>query len=1034
MSHLPSDHTDRHAELEALFGDAAESLSVAGNRPIALQGKRAWLVAEGQVEVFAVRHASGTSSARTHVFSAPAGRVLFGIGSSEGGRGSARAAGDDGSHNFSETLDRATLNHATVDHATRLIAVAHPGSRLLEIRTEALTRLARAPENVPLLEAAVEGWVNGLFSRLPRRDVPNRFVPLHAGAEISLRPSASPDGSSESSDTGQTVSAEVDETTVARAADGMVWVRQIAGTSQYLGRAELTIDAPDRLLPIAENTWLVSDPSTVLSCVATGNLLRSGTLWGGLRQFHQVFVQHLALDLTAATQTARDRLEARLERDQQTLRTAHTRLASVLGRTASAELSLLEADEPLFAACQLVAQHQGITLRPPPGSPSADLDRRIHRLVDASRIRQRRVLLRDRWWLQDVGPLLAFMVREEDGKKIRHPVALLPKSATRYEVIDPATHTRSEVDGDVAAQLAGSAVMFYPALPERPVRFRDLVRLSFRGRRQELLTILMMGIGGGLLALLVPLVTAQLFGNVIPGADRSQLLEMTLALAIAAAGAAAFQITRSIAVLRLTGKIDGSLQAAVWDRLLSLPSSFFRRYTVGDLTNRAMGVDAIRDLLVGNVTTALLGLVFSTFSFTLLFYYSARLAFLASGMIAFLVVTTSLFAYLQLRHQRALLAIQGKIASVLFGLIHGVGKLRASGSEKRAYAMWAGHFTSQRQRTFKAQRLANAQLTFSAVYGIASTLALYALMGLALESDLTISRFLAFSAAYGQVQAAALTFVSLISGVLGIVPTYERLSPILQESPEVDETKVEAGDLSGDIELAHVSFRYQDDGPLTLADISVSARPGELVALVGPSGSGKSTCLRLLLGFEKPGAGSIYFDGQDVASLDLQSVRRQIGVVLQNSRPMAGDIFRNIVGTSDLGIDDAWEAAEMAGLADDIRAMPMGMHTIISEGAGTFSGGQVQRLMIARAIVARPRILIFDEATSALDNRTQQLVAQSLDRLKATRVVVAHRLSTIENADRIYVLDAGHVVEEGNYTELIAQDGLFSRLAARQMA
>ena len=217
-----------------------------------------------------------------------------------------------------------------------------------------------------------------------------------------------------------------------------------------------------------------------------------------------------------------------------------------------------------------------------------------------------------------------------------------------------------------------------------------------------------------------------------------------------------------------------------------------------------------------------------------------------------LVAVALVFAYLQLRHQRVLLEIQGKIASVLFGLIHGIGKLRTTGAEKRAYGMWAEHFTAQRQRTFRAQRLANAQATFSVVYGVASTFALFATMGLALQSDLPVSRFLAFSAAFGQVQSAALTFVSLISGLLAVLPIYERLSPILEAAPEVDESKLQAGDLSGDIELTHVSFRYQEDGPLILNDVSFHARPGELIALVGPSGSGKSTCLRLILGFEQP--------------------------------------------------------------------------------------------------------------------------------------------------------------------------------------
>jgi ATP-binding cassette subfamily C protein len=252
--------------------------------------------------------------------------------------------------------------------------------------------------------------------------------------------------------------------------------------------------------------------------------------------------------------------------------------------------------------------------------------------------------------------------------------------------------------------------------------------------------------------------------------------------------------------------------------------------------------------------------------------------------------------------------------------------------------------------------------------------------------------------------------------------------------PEVDESKAEPGELAGEIEFSHVSFRYQEDGPLILDDVSFRAKPGEFIALVGPSGAGKSTCLRMVLGFEKPSSGSIYYDGQDVASLAVRSVRRQIGVVLQSGRPMAGSIVSNILGSSNLGIDAAWDAARLAGLEDDIKAMPMGMHTVISEGAETFSGGQKQRMLIARALVNRPRIILFDEATSALDNRTQEIVSRSLERLKSTRIVIAHRLSTIQNADRIYVMEGGRVVEEGSYSELIQLGGSFAQLAERQIA
>jgi ABC-type bacteriocin/lantibiotic exporter with double-glycine peptidase domain len=395
---------------------------------------------------------------------------------------------------------------------------------------------------------------------------------------------------------------------------------------------------------------------------------------------------------------------------------------------------------------------------------------------------------------------------------------------------------------------------------------------------------------------------------------------------------------------------------------------------------------------------------------------------------------TSLAAWLQLRRQREVLSLQGKIASLLLGLIQAVAKLRVAGAEERAFSRWAEQFAEQRRISMQARRLAAGQLSFNAAYGIFTSLAIFAMVAWSSGAALPVGELLAFNAAFGQFLAAALATVSLLSSVLVMVPLFERLAPVLATAPEVDEEKVDPGELAGEVELSHVSFRYDETGPLILDGLSFRANAGEFIALVGPSGSGKSTCLRLILGFEKPASGSIYFDRQDLAALGVQAVRRQIGVVMQHSQPMTGDIFSNIASGTNLTLEDAWEAAAMAGLADDIRAMPMGMHTVVSEGAGTFSGGQRQRLLIARAIVNRPRILLFDEATSALDNRTQEVVSRSLESLKATRIVIAHRLSTIANADRIYVVVGGRVVEAGTYRELMAGGGAFVEMARRQLA
>jgi ATP-binding cassette subfamily C protein len=387
-----------------------------------------------------------------------------------------------------------------------------------------------------------------------------------------------------------------------------------------------------------------------------------------------------------------------------------------------------------------------------------------------------------------------------------------------------------------------------------------------------------------------------------------------------------------------------------------------------------------------------------------------------------------------LRLHRPLHALQGKISGQVLQFITGITKLRVAAAEVHAFAVWARNFSEQKRLDLATGRVYNGVAVFNEVYPILTTICLFAAMAYWARGDMTTGKFLAFNAAFTTFLYATLDVSAALISMLHVVPVYERAKPILATLPEVTEAKADPGELQGRIELSHVSFRYKADGPPILRDLSLQISPGQFVAIVGPSGSGKSTLLRLLLGFETPEAGTIYYDGMDLAGLDVQAVRRQIGVVLQSGKLMPGDIYENIVGSSLLTLDDAWEAAEKAGLADDVNDMPMGMHTVLGEGATTLSGGQRQRLMIARAIVAKPRILIFDEATSALDNRTQAIVSRSLEELQATRIVIAHRLSTIIHADRIFVIQAGRLVQSGNYEELMQQEGPFAELAKRQLA
>jgi ABC-type bacteriocin/lantibiotic exporter with double-glycine peptidase domain len=413
----------------------------------------------------------------------------------------------------------------------------------------------------------------------------------------------------------------------------------------------------------------------------------------------------------------------------------------------------------------------------------------------------------------------------------------------------------------------------------------------------------------------------------------------------------------------------------------------------------------------------------------------------ATGIVLIALLATFLAAWAKLRVQRTVMEVEGRLSGLVLQLLAGAAKLRVTGAETRAFAQWAKEFSLQKRLGFQTGRVDAAVEVWNAAFPLLSSATIYfSVMWFAKETaksggtPLSAGDFIGFNAAFGIFLSETLQLASAGMQALSVVPLFERARPILEEAPEVDAAKADPGEISGRIQVERVTFRYAADGPAILNDVTVSVEPGEYVAFVGASGSGKSTLLRLMLGLETPEAGSVYYDGKDLATIDVNKLRRRIGVVTQNSAIRAGSIFANIVGSLPLKDEDAWRAARMAGMEDDIKAMPMGMHTVLTQGGGTISGGQKQRLMIARAVVSRPRVLFFDEATSALDNKTQAIVTRSLNELQATRIAIAHRLSTIMGADRIYVMDAGKVVQVGTYEELAAVPGVFADLIKRQVA
>ena len=557
----------------------------------------------------------------------------------------------------------------------------------------------------------------------------------------------------------------------------------------------------------------------------------------------------------------------------------------------------------------------------------------------------------------------------------------------------------------------------------------------------DLWNILFVSLVAGIIPILTPFVTQTIFEDIIPINNRHGLVMVVQVMMVTAFVTAGVNFARSITFMRVKSRSQLVLESALWLRLLSLPAAFFRRYQAGDLTQRLSGVAQLSSLLSSSVVSAVFNTLFSFWSLLVMSYYSLKLTAVAVAFWLVYLLIAGLLQWRMVASKRQMLEATGKTAGQVLQIFNGLSKFRIQGAEASAFYLWAKCFGEQWKWNREFRWRSN---WLELIYTLQPVLLTMVIFGLAMhwietekaagQPFITMPEFMAFNAAMIGFNATLTSTISLSAGLLDVVPMFERLKPILETEPEITENKTEAGELSGHIEVSNVSFRYRIELPLVLRNISLEIRPGQFAAFVGSSGSGKSTLLRLLLGFEQSESGSIYFDGQDLAELNVASVRSQFGVVLQNSQLMSGEILTNIIGSLPLTIDDAWQAAEMVGLADDIRAMPMGMNTVISEGASNISGGQRQRILIARSLVQRPRIILFDEATSALDNRTQSIVTESLSRMKATRIVVAHRLSTIMNADVIFVLNKGEIVERGSYQELMDKKGVFASLAVRQLA
>lgn len=654
-----------------------------------------------------------------------------------------------------------------------------------------------------------------------------------------------------------------------------------------------------------------------------------------------------------------------------------------------------------------------------------DRNEQLEFLLRPHGIMRRTVTLSRGWYKDAIGAMLG--VRKADGVV----VTLIPTGLSGYSFTDEKMGKRVKINQKNEGLFEEEAIAFYKPLPQKKLGIPDLIRFILG----TLSTADFALIGASTLAITLigmisPKLNNLLFSTVIENESYRLLFSITIFMICVTISSLLINGVKSLIMARINTKMNISVQAATMSRVMSLPAEFFKNYGSGELSARAQYINSLCNMLVSTILSTGLTSVFSLAYISQIFVYAPALV-VPSLIITIATVTFSVIsAFAQMRISKKSMEISSKESGMSYALISGVQKIKLSGAEKRAFARWGNLFADGARLSYDPPMFLKINTVISSAISLVGTLVMYYF---AVSSGVSVADYYAFNTAYGMVSGAFMSLAGIALTVAQIKPIMDMVKPILQAVPEISEGKQVITRLSGGIELNNVSFRYNENMPLVVDDMSLKIRPGQYVAIVGATGCGKSTLMRLMLGFETPQKGAVYFDGKDISNVDLKSLRRNIGVVMQNGKLFSGDIFSNItISAPWLTMDEAWHAAELSGIAEDIRRMPMGMHTIISEGSGGVSGGQRQRLMIARAIAPKPKILMFDEATSALDNLTQKTVSESLDGLKCTRIVIAHRLSTISQCDRIIVLDKGKIIEDGTYDELIRNGGFFAELVARQ--
>ena len=960
----------------------------ANNRPVRIDDPESvWFVERGAVNVFAVKFRDGNpDAAPRHLVHAGPGRLVFGVDAGDDYRLTFKGLPDTSTRRI--PLRRLAPDAPDDEHA----GGAPPGRDPVSART------------VAQLDLWVLQFVDAILREVEVRPrIDSRLLP-----GVTPRPG------------------------IATAEAGVAWLVNAPPGAAFLGLEPVT---PEGSAPMTPAAWIdipekVGDAAVASSAGLAERIGVVGLVDTALADFHRLAMGSLELNrrlLLADT--------VNLRRDSASWRRLDESRARRRLFAATSERTDRDPDDPpLVAALDVVARHEGVGIRvPEPDARGAAPPPDLQEILDLSGLRRRRVRLpsEEKWWLGDHGALLAF--RRSDGQ----PIALLPGAAGRYRAVDPAAGSAAFLGKRSAAEIEENAWQLYPEVSEGDsgaIGFAALFGVIGKGLGTDIARLFVTGLASGILTIVPALAIGTLLERVVPAGSLEPLLLFALLLAGASVIAALVHVLRGTAAMRIEGRLTARISAALLDRVLRVRLDAFKDFSTGELGMRVAAFDYLRDRVAGAAVGALLSTIFLLPTFIVVFLYSVRLGWvvLALGVVSLAVIGAASAAQIEpnRRHLRTVRRLSGAMRQ----FVEGVAKLRAARSQAAALAVWARIYRDQKDAEIDTFVLGDHITAFCAALPVLAGATIAAAYAFGAPPGPTVAEFLVVFAASMNFFTSIASFGIVFQAASTIIPGAEEVKPILEAGPERRFRTGRRFSLSGEMLLDKVSFRYDRDGPAILDNVTIRTEPGELVAIVGGSGAGKSTLLSLMLGLQEPTSGSVYFNHVDLSRLDIVAVRRQIGVVPQRLTLQPGSIFDNIVGADpDLTSEDAWRAVRLAALEATVRAMPMGLQTPVSENGVSLSGGERQRVAIAAALVRRPRILMLDEATSWLDSVTQERVMESIASVSAMRIVIGHRLATVREANRIYVLQAGHVVQEGSYQELTSTPGPFQDLVRRQI-